>query len=310
MTLACLNIPLDEKEQKELEQAFYLYKVKFCFNKEAYLAKDPAFLQQLEIFCGEEENIKDLDDLPYLKWLHITAPFIGNMQLKQECKKRSILLSHSRSQEAVHVAEYVLTWANLLLKGICPFIQKKETLDSPYESLSIKGRRFLQIGVGHVGSEIAKHANMLGYRVWGVRKRSFSFHPYCEKTFSLDNLHSLLSTSDVICCSIPRDGLRQEIFPKATLKHIKPGAVLIFLSGCESVDMPGLKEVLEQQQLRGVLIDTAKRSFWEYKDVPGLYLSPLVAPTPSLSSVRALPIFRRNLWKFLHGNFYGMENLS
>ncbi|SCA58620.1 hypothetical protein AB751O23_AG_00260 [Chlamydiales bacterium SCGC AB-751-O23] len=306
-THVLLKAPISDGEHQKLKDNFLQYSMDFALSEPLTPHEREKKLSKAEIYFGKEFDLDHLELMQSIKWIHLQSSFINNYKFKMQCDQRNILITHSRTVEATNIAEYVLSWSNFLMKGLDGCLLKNEALIEPSHC---QDKRFLQIGLGSVGSEIARLAKVNAYKVWGIRKRGPSFHPHCNKIYSLDQLHSLLSTSDVVCCALSKDKLKASVFNRASLQHMKKGAILIFLNNCELVDLKDLKLTLQKGDLKAAVFDSTHPLLQSVKDIEGVFITPAIAAHPLGSCKRALDIFQRNLRHFIYGNFSKMSNLS
>lgn len=306
MTCVFLDIPLDESDLQRLKEDFSNYSVEFNAREEGDKQGKGA-LEKAEVYFGEELCNERLALMPNLKWIHLVSSFVGDYKFKILCDQKNILITHSRTIEITNMAEYVLAWSNLLVKGLDHAVLKQEDRVEPRQ---FQGMRFLQIGLGVVGSEVARLAKMNDYRVWGIRKRGASFHPYCNKVYATEQLNSLLTVSDVVCCALSKDKLKTSLFNSTSLQHIKKGAILIFLNNCELVDLKALCDFLKSGHIRAAVFDSKHPLLQTVKDQERIFITPAIAAQPLGSHKRSIDIFCKNLRYFLYGNFSEMANIN
>ena len=126
----------------------------------------------------------ELAQAPKLRWVHTSAVAVETLCLP-ELFARGIAVSNTRGVQAVPIAEHVMAVVLALAKQM-PFVienqQQARWAQNEFigERLPwlLKGRTLGLIGVGTIGSEIAKRAEAFGMRVIalapapGLRRRS------------------------------------------------------------------------------------------------------------------------------------------
>ena len=122
-------------------------------------------------------NDHELAQAAKLRWVHTSAVAVETLCLP-ELFGRGIAVSNTRGVQAVPIAEHVLAVTLALAKQI-PFVIENQQLArwAQNEFMGtrlpwlLKGRTLGLIGVGTIGSEIAKRAESFGMRVIALRRR-------------------------------------------------------------------------------------------------------------------------------------------
>ena len=119
-------------------------------------------------------------------------------------------------------------------------------------SHELRGKTLGIIGYGNIGSQVSVLAEALGMKV--------VFYD-AETKLPLGNaedkksLKDLLRAADVITLHVPDLPSTKNVINKNTLKHCKPGAILINYARGEVVDLEALKNALVNNELGGAAID-------------------------------------------------------
>lgn len=300
-----LQKPLKPQEIQELQQEFPHYELlTSCDTDEAW--------NEIEILYGKFLTDENLNRAQRLRWIHCPTRDTEGLDLKAIQSKESILITLSQGKDTLQIAEFVL--GTILAFGKCLFqwsqhlpIQE-ETSSSLKETMwTLQNRILLQIGLGEVGSEIVKAGKNLGMKTWGVQQTR-TFHPYCDKTFSSLNLHSLLPTADVVVHAKQKVGSKQKLsFGQKEFELMKSGSILILIGSSDAIDMEALYRVAKKGKFRGILLDTPTSS--PLLEIPNFISTPAVASYPSIGEHKAFQIFRHNLRLFINGKINEMKNL-
>ena len=129
------------------------------------------------------------------------------------------------------------------------------------------GKRLGIIGMGRIGSAVARLAQAFGMEVTGVRRG--------------EPIDDLLATSDVVTIHVPLTPETHHLIDAAALQKMKPGAYLINTARGPIVDEAALCDVLESGRLRGAGLDVYERE----PDVdPRLRTLPNVVVLPHVGS--------------------------
>lgn len=272
-----------------------------------------------EVLFGErltEENLALANDL---RWIHTPTPFFQRLCLKAIEAKGNILISNTPETNIFQIGEYVMAVLLSFAKNLFHWKTADQfpplLWDSKWRSnmWSLKGKVFLQIGLGKGGLEIARRAHLAEMKVWGVNKLA-SFHPHCDKNFSSSELESLLPSADVVSLIIPY-GENEFDFKlnEKELSLMKKDSILLILGASRHINEEALFNFAKEGKFRGILVDayyqtaiSPQSKLWL---IPNLLLTPGVAPRPKAPDREAFKLFRHNLRQYVHGNFLDMQNL-
>lgn len=273
----------------------------------------------LEILYGGRLSEEELKLAPRLYWIHCPTSDRTGLCLHEIEKRENILISISKGKNVQRIAEFVIGAILAFAKQFFHWPQvphdPQEFWDWPLKETmwTLQKKILLQVGLGEVGTAIVKIANSLGMKSWGVRQER-SFHPYCNKTFSFSNLHSLLPAADVVVLALPQQGKRKEIFfGKEEFELMKPDSIFIVVGSGDPVDEAALAKIGKRGKFRGVLLDAfrhpppAKNSpLWA---IPNGVLTPSAASSPPSEEPLAFSLFLRNLRFFVAGKINEMKNV-
>lgn len=278
----------------------------------------PAEWNTVEVLYGKHLRGEELKMAPRLRWIHCPSADTHGLCMKEIEGEGNILVTLSKGQNVPQMAEFVIGAILAFAKQFFHWPQAphepEEFWDWPLKETmwTMQKKILLQVGLGEVGSAIVQMANSLGMKSWGVRRQQ-SFHPYCNKTFPMSNLHSLLPVVDVVVLALPKTGAGEILFKKEEFELMKRDSIFIVIGSAESVDETELAKVAKTGKFRGVLVDAfvhpppAKNSpLW---NLPNGILTPSVASYPESKEHLAFRLFRQNLRLFAPGKINEMKNL-
>ncbi len=116
------------------------------------------------------------------------------------------------------------------------------------------GQQVGVIGLGRIGSAVARRALALGFRVVAADPR----RPAVEGV-RLVELEELLATSDLVSVNTRFDPSTRHLLDAAALARMKPGAYLVNTSRGGVVDQAALVEALQSGHLGGAALDVLER---------------------------------------------------
>ena len=249
---------------------------------------------------------------PRLKWFHQRPAGASNL-LRGDLWGSDVIVTTSRGVgSTLAMAEYALA-------GILHFAKSfdRAVLDRAagafdhraYRPLLIEGKTACVVGAGGIGRDVGRLCAAIGMRVVGTRRNPRPDEPlppgFSEMGGAAD-LDRFLPESDfvVICCQWTPETNR--LFDKTRFALMKPGSVLVNVARGEIVDEDALAEALEQDRLRGVVLDVYVGEF-EHLPPPRLWSDPRVLITPHVSGASdedrhgGIDLFCENLRAYIDG---------
>jgi phosphoglycerate dehydrogenase-like enzyme len=245
---------------------------------------------------------------PRLRWIHSPAAGIGGM-LYPALVNSPVVLTNSRGMHAVSIAEHVIGVALALLRRLPLAVQRQaehrwaqhEVADAGIRTLA--GLRMGIVGMGAIGSAVARLASAFGVEVHATRRRVDAPAPEgVRSVVSPDRLHDLLRHADIVVLAAPQTRETWSLIGRAEFEAMKPGAILINVSRGKLVDEAALTEAVTSGRIGGAALDVfahepldASSPLWDLSNV-------LI--TPHVSGMRpdyweaAVGIFAENLRRY------------
>lgn len=119
-----------------------------------------------------------------------------------------------------------------------------------FKGFELYGKKLGIIGIGRIGTEVAKRAKALGMEVMAYDPNVKS-HEYAECV----DLDTLLKNSDYITLHIPRTKETEHILDKAAFEKMKDGVVIINCARGGVVDEEALYEAIKSGKVRIAGVD-------------------------------------------------------
>ena len=172
-------------------------------------------------------------------------------------------------------------------------------------SRSLYGKTVALIGVGAIGSEIAKRVEGFGMKVIGY-SRSGRPAQGVEKVYTgEEGMKEAISQADFAVFLTPYSPETHHLINKTTLGWMKPSAYVINVSRGPVCDQEALASCLKEWVIAGAAIDVTdpeplpSDSFlW---DIPNLILTPHQASAGDIIDQRADELFLHNIKAYLEG---------
>jgi len=170
---------------------------------------------------------------------------------------------------------------------------------------TLEGKTLLIVGVGAIGTGIARHAKDFGMRVLGIR-RSGAPQPHVDEMHPPGALHALLPQADFVVLNTALTPETRFLMGAKEFALMRRGAALVNMSRGGLVDPAALDAALRSGQLSGAMIDVTlpepPSEDWPYWDTPNLIITPHVLSDDIEAYVpRTLDLFFSNLRHYFAG---------
>jgi phosphoglycerate dehydrogenase-like enzyme len=162
------------------------------------------------------------------------------------------------------------------------------------------------VGLGTIGTEIAKRANAFGIHVTGVRRNVDAPKPsFVDQVVGANQLDHALENCDLLVLSAPGVGSTHRMIGAPQIARLNRGALLVNVARAGIVDDAAMRDALESGQLGGAVLDVFEREPLDPTDT--LWAMKNVVLTPHSSGFRAShwddvrDLFAENLGRYVRG---------
>ena len=256
---------------------------------------------------------KDLvSSLTRLRWVQAPAAGIAHM-LSSELAASTIILTSARGVRARAIAEHVIMMALALARQL-PLVLKRQAdrtwaldeIETAGTIRTLHGRQMGIVGLGSIGSEVARLAAAIGMRVIATRKHASGPPPSgIDAVLPPGRLTELLASSDVVVLSAALTPETRLLLGRDALTHAKQGAWLINIGRGQLVDDDALIEALRDGRLGGAALDVFRREplppdspYW---DLPNVIVTPHLSGAMEDYWTPLVGLFAENLRRFEKG---------
>ncbi|RWE06008.1 MAG: phosphoglycerate dehydrogenase [Mesorhizobium sp.] len=229
-----------------------------------------------DVFLGWTipEGIPEISkNLKMLSWLHSGVDDLAEIGFLTHAKQFGIKVANIRGANAIAVAEQSMMFVLALAKQtICKNEASRERYKSfplfaeETRSAMLSGQTMGVIGVGNIGSRIAKRAKAFDMRVLGVRRNKDRHDEHVDSMHGIDELHSVLAQCDYVVLATPHTGNTFQLLGEAELAVMKPSAFLVNCARGQLIEERSLHKALTTGRLRGYAADV-----WPYYAWPRFF---------------------------------------
>jgi lactate dehydrogenase-like 2-hydroxyacid dehydrogenase len=205
------------------------------------------------------------------------------------CRARGIEVTHARGLNAEDVADHAMglmlaTWRDIptfdrkVREG--RWIQEERLAPQP----SLGGRTLGVVGLGHIGSAVARRAEAFRMKVqwWGPRAKDAPWP-------RADSVLELAQASDVLVVACRAEPANRGLISAEVIEAVGPRGIIVNVSRGSVIDEPALVAALKGGRLWRAALDvfqTEPTPAESWADVPNAVLTPHTAG----SSTEAVPL--------------------
>jgi phosphoglycerate dehydrogenase-like enzyme len=279
-------------------------------NRPSYEGIDE-HIRDAEIIIGWSLRPQQLASARNLRWIHSPAAAVHQL-LFPELVNSDVMLTNGRDVNGPVVAEHVMALILALAKNLPQamrfqarrFWAQEEMWNSLPRPREIAGATLGLVGVGSIGSKVAKHAAAMGMRVIAVRDNLEKPRPEgVETVLPSSKLDLLVSQSDYIALTVPVTPETRSLMNTARFARMKPDACLINVGRGPLIEEAALLTALRERKIGGAALDVfeheplpADSPLWELEN---LLITPHTAGLTEKLWERQYELISENLRRYL-----------
>jgi phosphoglycerate dehydrogenase-like enzyme len=248
---------------------------------------------------------------PDLRWIESLAAGVENCLSVPGLRERGLLLPNMRAVDAAVIAEHAIALTLAIAHGLDVFAADTANAQwsfahgatTPMQSL--EGKTLLVVGLGGIGTEVARRAHGLGMTVIATRDGDRKGPSFVSHVGAPAELAALAKGADVIVSCVPLTPVTKDMFDAKFFALLKPTAIFVNISRGGTMVMADLNQALIDKRLAGAGLDVA-----DPEPLPAgnpLWHAPHVLITPHISSRSDLPgegrwiVARENMRRYARG---------
>jgi D-2-hydroxyacid dehydrogenase (NADP+) len=250
---------------------------------------------------------------PRLRWAHHTQAGVSNLH-SSDLWTAPIRLTSSRGTVApTAIAEYAIGGVFHFARGMYDGTRQKyagEFARAGYQMRTLAGSTIGVLGLGGIGSEVARLAKALGMRVVATRRSVTSPQHdvgHADLVLPADRTIEVAAQSDfvVICAQLTPQ--TRHVVNAEVLAAMPDSSVLINVGRGEQVDEDALIRALTDGTIRGAVLDVydgelaGRPPRRELLDLPNVLLTPHRSSIGSDVAIEGRLLVQENLRRFMAG---------
>ncbi|HHX82391.1 MAG TPA: D-2-hydroxyacid dehydrogenase [Pseudomonadaceae bacterium] len=238
-----------------------------------------------------------MQESPSARWLHTINTGLDQLPYLPLLEK-GVRVSNNHGQ-AVAIGEYVLAHVLASFQDLAGARQRQLAQQwTPRGFREIGGSRWLIIGFGHIGQEVAKRARAFGADITAMRRKPDTAG-LADRVVSLAELPQVLPEVDVVVLACTSTNATRQLVNASFLQAMKSDAVLVNVARGDLVVEDELRQALDAGRPGKAILDVfaneplaADSWFWQH---PAVIVTPHNSNAGSGMRVRSEQIFLDNL---------------
>ncbi len=244
-----------------------------------------------------------------LKWVQQSSAGVEHLMDDAAFVESHIILTNMQRAYAPQIADQALGYLIGFTRGMSHFIRIQPKQDWPQVQTDVvldelPGKTLLTIGLGGIGSEIARRAAAFGMRVLATDPKVIERPLTVAELHRPEALGSLLPQADIVVSSVPLTKVSRKMLGAREFAMMKPGVLFINVSRGGVVDTDALVAALDSKHVAGAGLDVTDpeplpkgHPLW----TRNVIITPHNAGQSTGVARRRLEVTRENLRRFAAG---------
>jgi phosphoglycerate dehydrogenase-like enzyme len=264
------------------------------------------------LFDFDWTHLADLPALaPRLRWIQASSSGIGPLVSRHRYAERMphTVITRASGVHAQPLTEFVLMVMLMHARRHDLMVAGQRTRQwARFAGSDLRDRTVVIVGLGAIGTEVARICTALGMRVVGVGRTDAvpkAAAPHLAAYRSFDQLEATLPEAEYFVLVAPHTAQTRGMLDAGRLARLPAGAVLVNIGRGALVDEPALIAALQSGHLAAAGLDVFATEplpqdspLW---DMPNVLVSPHSAGTSDRENARLVDLFLDNLARFRAG---------
>jgi len=250
-----------------------------------------------------------VESAPRLKWVQSQLAGVDGCIDIPRVHSGEILFTNMQRVNGPNVAEHAMALVLALTRQInAAVINQKEEQWSQKRfapPLDIDGSTMLIVGLGGIGTEIARRAHAFGMRVIATRNSKRDGPAFVDYVGLANELPDLIGQADIVINATPLTPATTALFNTAMFQRMKSSAYFINVGRGGSVVTNDLLEAVNTKTIAGAGLDVtepeplpANHPLWR---APNVIITPHMAGASRIKLDRMWAVMRENVRRYVAG---------
>jgi phosphoglycerate dehydrogenase-like enzyme len=247
-----------------------------------------------------------------LRWVQVGSAGVERYLTIPKLASGEVLFTNGQKLASPEIAEHVMALTRALARGLGHAVtaQNRGTwIRSEIDELAplqrLRGKTMLVVGLGGIGTEVARLASAAGMRVTGIRSSRRIGPPFVDQVGLTEDLAAFAADADVVVNCLPMTPATADIFDAGLFEVMKPTSLFVNVGRGGTVDTDALIAALSGGEIAGAGLDVTDpeplpdgHPLWK---APNLIITPHYAAWSDIGRERRWLLYRENLRRFVAG---------
>lgn len=247
-----------------------------------------------------------------LRWVAIMSAGVEACLGKPALGRAGLTTTNMRAVAGPVMAEHTIALMFALSRSLQVSISRQATGEgwnrnfAGSQPQALDGKTLLVVGLGGIGTEVARRAHALGMKVIATRNSSKTGPDYVSYVGLPDELPTLITQADVVVSSLPLVPATTNLFDAKMFARMKKTAFFINVGRGGSVVTDDLVAALNAGTIAGAGLDVTEpeplpkdHPLWKAKNI---IISPHMSALSDLGQAARIAILREQVRRFAAGD--------
>jgi D-3-phosphoglycerate dehydrogenase / 2-oxoglutarate reductase len=197
-----------------------------------------------------------LSNCPQLRFIAVHGAGFDKIDL-QAAADLGITVTNAPGANSIGVAELTIAMAVSLVRHMMPVAAATKAglwNEARQDGTELAGKTLGILGVGHVGSRVARRALAFDMRVVAYDP-AYTPEQFAERGIRWMPIDDVCSSADVLTIHVPLDPTTVHLLNAERIRAMKPGSFLLNLARGPVIDESAVEEALRNGRLSGAALD-------------------------------------------------------
>lgn len=252
-----------------------------------------------------------------LRWIQLPSAGVDSCTAHPEFAERDVLVTNGQRLSGTQIGEHAIALTLALAHKLDVYTAERaagqwerDILDDrqvmPAGLWELEGKTMLVVGLGGIGTQIARRAHGLGMRVIATRNSRREGPDYVDYVGLSHELNELAKQADVVASALPLTESTIGVFDSAFFKAMKDTALFVNVGRGETAVTDDLVAAIRDGQIAGAGLDVVHpeplppgHPLWS---LPNVIMTPHIAASSPLLMGRIAALQIENLRRYVAGD--------
>jgi len=244
---------------------------------------------------------------PRLRWLHTISAGVERLLIPEIVDRPDLVLTNNTGAYDVPIAEHVVAMLFAASKRVREHLaaQGRHEWQRDLGHTELRDATLVILGLGSIGTELARLASGLGMRVLGVRRDTSRPVPGVERIAAPGQLADLVAEADYLAVTAALTPATRGLVSADVIARLRPQAWIVNIARGAIIDEPALIAALQERRIGGAALDVfaveplpAESPLWGLENV---IVTPHVSNSSPRVRERSLALVVENVRRFKAG---------